>query len=144
MDTISPLYTAEATASGGGRDGKVTTPSGYINEEVRPPKELGGSGQGTNPEELFAAAYSTCFLSALHLVAKNEKVALPANATITANIGIGKFAESFAINAKLTANLPGVDTAVAKKLVDQAHQVCPYSRATRGNIEVDLVINTQA
>lgn len=144
MAKIDPIYVAEVTANGGGRDGKVVSPSGYINQDVRPPKAFGGNGDGTNPEELFAAAYSACFLSALHLVAKTEaEVTLPAASTITANVGIGKEGASFGIEAKITANLPGLDQAVAEDLVAKAHQVCPYSKAIKGNVEVTLVTNVK-
>jgi lipoyl-dependent peroxiredoxin len=129
------LYTAVATSTGG-RDGKSVSSDGLLNVKIAPPKELGGPGGATNPEQLFAAGYSACFLSALKHVASLRKIAVPADATTTASVGIGPIATGFGINAHLVVSLPGVDRAVAQKLVDAAHQVCPYSNATRGNIEV--------
>jgi len=129
------LYTAVATSTGG-RDGTAVSSDGLLNVRIAPPKELGGPGGATNPEQLFAAGYSACFLSALKRVAGMQKIAVSADASITASVGIGAIPTGFAINAKLMVSLPGVDREVAQKLLEAAHQVCPYSNATRGNIEV--------
>lgn len=131
-------YTAAATSSGGGRDGAVRSSDGTIEQQVRPPQAMGGDGQGTNPEQLFAAAYSACFQGALRLVAKNGGVDLPDDATVTAQVGIGPHDTSFAIAVTLVGAMPGLDQAQADDLMRQAHQVCPYSKATRGNVEVKL------
>ena len=136
---VNAVYTAEATSSGDGRNGHVRSADGLIDQDVKMPPALGGPGGGTNPEELFAAAFSTCFHSALRLVARSKKVAVPEGTTVTAAIGIGPDGTSFAVNAVLTAHLPGVDKAVADELIAAAHEVCPYSKATRGNIDVQLV-----
>jgi len=133
------LYTAEVTASGQGRDGEVVSSDGVIDEKLATPKELGGPGGAhTNPEQLFAAGYSACFLSALNLVARQAKVEL-ATATITANVNLNRSDEGrFILSASLVAHLPGLEQGQADQLVAQAHQVCPYSHATRGNIEVSV------
>jgi osmotically inducible protein OsmC len=136
---MATVYTASATSTGGGRDGHVRSSDGFIDNDVKMPPALGGPGGATNPEELFAAAYSTCFHSALRLVAGKQKVALPADANVEAAIGIGPDGTSFAITATLTASLPGLEQATADALVEAAHQVCPYSKATRGNVDVTLV-----
>lgn len=136
---MNVVYTANATSSGGGRDGAIRSDDGIIDLEAKMPPALGGPGGGTNPEQLFAAAYATCFHGALRLVAKNEKVAVPDGATVEAAVGIGPDDTSFAVTATLTATLPGLDQSQADDLIAKAHQVCPYSKATRGNIEVNLV-----
>jgi Ohr subfamily peroxiredoxin len=137
--SLDVKYTAHATSSGGGRDGAVRSDDGIIELELKYPPQLGGPGGGTNPEQLFAAAYSACFHGALRLVAGKEKIAIPDGATIEAAVGIGPDATSFAITATLTATLPGLDQAQADDLIAKAHQVCPYSKATRGNVDVTLV-----
>ena len=129
------LYTAVATSTGG-RAGRAVSSDGLLDVNIAPPKELGGPGGATNPEQLFAAGYSACFLSALKHVAGLQKIAVPADATATASVGIGPIATGFGLNARMVVNLPGMDRAVAQKLVETAHQVCPYSNATRGNIDV--------
>ncbi|MEU0737889.1 organic hydroperoxide resistance protein [Streptomyces sp. NPDC006134] len=131
------LYTAVATAENG-RDGRVATDDGKLDVVVNPPKEMGGSGAGTNPEQLFAAGYSACFQGALGVVAREEGVDV-SGSTVTAKVGIGKNDEGFGIIVEISANIPGVDAQAAKELVEKAHQVCPYSKATRGNITVTLV-----
>ncbi|WP_028934100.1 organic hydroperoxide resistance protein [Pseudonocardia spinosispora] len=136
---MNVVYTAHATSSGGGRDGAIRSDDGIIDLDAKMPPALGGPGGGTNPEQLFAAAYAACFHGALRLVAKNEKVAVPDGATVEAAVGIGPDDTSFAVTATLTATLPGLDQSQADDLVAKAHQVCPYSKATRGNIEVNLV-----
>ena len=131
------LYTAQATSTGG-RAGRAVSSDGLLDVNIAPPKELGGPGGATNPEQLFAAGYSACFLSALKHVAGLQKIAVPADATATASVGIGPVATGFGLNARMVVSLPGMDRAVAQKLVDTAHQVCPYSNATRGNIDVAI------
>jgi osmotically inducible protein OsmC len=137
--TIEAIYTAESTASGGGRDGHVKSSDGRLDLDTRPPKEMGGSGEGTNPEQLFSAGYAACFLGALRLVAGKAKVKLDDATGITVQIGIGKTPEGgFGLIATIIGYLPGLEQEVADDLVEQAHEVCPYSNATRGNIDVDL------
>ncbi|MFF8292423.1 organic hydroperoxide resistance protein [Streptomyces sp. NPDC016309] len=130
------LYTAVATAENG-RDGRVATNDGKLDVVVNPPKEMGGSGEGTNPEQLFAAGYSACFQGALGVVARQEGADITGS-TVTAEVGIGKNADGFGIIVKISAKIPNVSAATAKELIEKAHQVCPYSKATRGNITVDL------
>ena len=132
------IYTAEATSSGGGRDGHVRTSDGILDEDVKMPPALGGPGGATNPEQLFAAAYATCFHGALRLVAKNTGVAVPDGATVEAAVGLASDDSGFGISATITAHLPGLDQAQADEIVEGAHQVCPYSKATRGNVDVAL------
>ena len=134
------LYTAHATATGG-REGRAISSDKVLDIQLSTPKELGGGGgPGTNPEQLFAAGYSACFLGALKLVAGKQKVALPANTTITGNVGIGPANVGFAIAVKLEINAPGLPKEQVQTLVEAAHQVCPYSNATRGNVDVQLVV----
>ncbi|MFP8834796.1 organic hydroperoxide resistance protein [Hydrogenophaga sp. XSHU_21] len=134
------LYTATATASGG-REGRATSSDNALNVQLSTPRELGGAGgPGTNPEQLFAAGYSACFLGALKFVAGREKVSLPASTTVTGKVGIGQIPTGFGIEAELTISAPGIDRAALQSLVGQAHIVCPYSNATRNNIDVTLVI----
>ena len=138
--SIEAIYTAESTATGGGRDGHVKSNNDRIDLDTRPPKEAGGSGEGTNPEELFSAGYAACFLGALRLVAGKAKVRLDDATGITARVGFGKDAEGgYGISAELVGYLPGLEQRVAEDLMNQAHQVCPYSMATRGNIDVTLL-----
>ncbi len=134
------LYTAHATSSGG-RDGSSQSDDGRLSVKLSVPKGLGGDdGAGTNPEQLFAAGYSACFLGALKYVAGQKKVALPGNVSIQADIGIGPIPTGFGIQAALTVNVPGMAQAQAEELVQAAHIVCPYSNATRGNIDVALTV----
>jgi osmotically inducible protein OsmC len=138
--TIEAIYTAESTATGGGRDGHVKSSDGRLDLETRPPKEMGGSGEGTNPEQLFSAGYAACFLSALRLVAGKAKVKLDDASGVTVQIGLGKTPEGgFGLAGEIVAYLPGLEQDVADDLVEQAHEVCPYSNATRGNIDVDVL-----
>ena len=135
------LYTAHATSTGG-RDGTSKTDDGALEVRLSTPKGLGGAGgPGTNPEQLFAAGYSACFIGALKVVAARAKVALPADTKIDASVGIGPIPNGFGIQAALKVHLPGIDRAQAEQLVHAAHQVCPYSNATRGNVEVELAIS---
>ena len=135
------LYTAEATA-GGGRDGRVRSSDGILDLAVVPPKEMGGAGGGSNPEQLFAAGSRACFHSALAVVARRAKVDVTGS-TVTARVGIGPNGSGgYGLGVELVAHLPGVDADTARALTEQAHQVCPYSNATRGNIEVTLTTTT--
>ena len=137
--SIEVVFTAESTATGGGRDGHVKSSDGRIDLDTRMPKEAGGNGEGTNPEQLFSAGYAACFLGALRLVARNNKIDLDDASGITARVGFGKDPEGgFGINAALIGYLPGLEQSAADDLMNQAHQVCPYSKATRGNIDVTL------
>lgn len=133
------LYEAEATSTGG-RDGSSRTPDGRLYLGLQPPKEMGGNGNGVNPEQLFAAGYSACFIGAMKFVAGQKKINLPADTSINAKVGIGPIPNGFGINATLNISIPGMDKQAAHELVEAAHQVCPYSNATRGNIEVTLNI----
>ncbi|MGY4993910.1 organic hydroperoxide resistance protein [Streptomyces sp. 900105245] len=130
------LYTAVATAENG-RDGRVATDDGKLDVVVNPPKEMGGSGAGTNPEQLFAAGYSACFQGALAVVARQEGADV-SGSTVTAKVGIGRNDDGFGIIVAISAEIPGVSAEAARDLVEKAHQVCPYSKATRGNISVTL------
>ncbi|AHY44808.1 organic hydroperoxide resistance protein [Stutzerimonas decontaminans] len=134
------LYTATATATGG-REGRASSSDAALDVQLSTPRELGGAGgPGTNPEQLFAAGYSACFLGALKFVAGKQKVTLPADTRITGKVGIGQIPTGFGIEAELTISAPGVARDVLQNLVEQAHVVCPYSNATRGNIDVTLII----
>ncbi len=133
------LYEAEATSTGG-RDGSARTPDGRLYLGLQPPKEMGGNGNGVNPEQLFAAGYSACFIGAMKFVAGQQKITLPADTSITAKVGIGPIPNGFGINASLKISIPGLDKQTAEQIVEAAHQVCPYSNATRGNIEVNLEV----
>lgn len=144
MQKVTPLYIAEATSTGG-RDGRSRTSDGKLELKLSTPKELGGAGgEGTNPEQLFASGYSACFIGALKFVAGQEKKALPADTSITANVGIGQIPGGFGLDIDLHINLPGLGQAEAEALVEKAHQVCPYSNATRGNVEVRLHVTVKA
>jgi osmotically inducible protein OsmC len=134
------LYTAHATSTGG-REGTSRSSDGVLSVQLSTPKELGGAGgPGTNPEQLFAAGYSACFIGALKAVGGKMKIAVPADTSIAADVGIGPIPTGFSIQATLNITLPGLDRETAEKLVQAAHQVCPYSNATRGNIDVQLTI----
>lgn len=135
------LYTANATATGG-RDGRAVSDDGLLDVKLAPPKELGGVGGATNPEQLFAAGYAACFIGALKFVGGRDKIAVPAAVSVTSNVGIGPRddGEGFGLIVTLNVNLPGLDRATAEELVTRAHKVCPYSHATKGNITVETVI----
>ncbi|MGH8381152.1 organic hydroperoxide resistance protein [Pseudomonas sp.] len=138
MQKVTPLYIAEAKSTGG-RDGSSRSSDGKLEVKLSTPKELGGAGgEGTNPEQMFAAGYSACFIGALKFVAGQQKKALPDASSITAKVGIGQIPGGFGLDIDLNINLPGLEQAEAQKLVDAAHQVCPYSNATRGNVDVRL------
>ncbi|MET7426277.1 organic hydroperoxide resistance protein [Dactylosporangium sp. NPDC005555] len=135
---MAVLYTAEVTATGDGRDGHVTSTDGIIDMDVAVPKEMGGAGGATNPEQLFAAGYAACFHSALRIVARRAKASVDGS-EVNARVGIGPNGSGgFGLDVTLTVTLPGVEAATAQQLVEAAHQVCPYSNATRGNIDVKL------
>ena len=132
------LYRAQAKATGG-RDGRATSADDQIDLKLTTPKALGGAGgDGTNPEQLFAAGYSACFIGAMKVVAGKQNVSLPQDLSVTGEVGIGPSGEAFGIEVTLNISLPGMDKDQADKLVEAAHQVCPYSNATRGNIDVTL------
>ncbi len=134
------LYTASATSTGG-RDGRSISSDKVLDVQLSTPKELGGAGgAGTNPEQLFAAGYSACFIGALKFVGAREKIAVPADVSVTAQVGIGPIPTGFALDVELVISLPGLERAVAEDLVEKAHQVCPYSNATRGNVDVRLTL----
>ncbi|MGE3433100.1 MAG: organic hydroperoxide resistance protein [Ramlibacter sp.] len=130
------LYTAKAHTTGG-RDGASRTDDGRLDVTLSSP---GTSGTGTNPEQLFAAGYSACFIGAMKAVAGKMKVALPADLSIDAEVDLGPIPNAYGIAARLNVNLPGMDRAAAQALIDAAHQVCPYSNATRGNIDVTITL----
>ncbi|GAA1008887.1 MULTISPECIES: organic hydroperoxide resistance protein [Tsukamurella] len=136
--SLKLLFSTSSTATGGGRDGHVKSDSGRLDLDTRPPAELGGNGEGTNPEELFSAGYAACFLGAVHAVARAEHATVPDDASVSVKVGFGKTEHGFGINAAITASLPGLDQSAAEDLVAKAHKLCPYSNATRGNIDVDL------
>jgi Ohr subfamily peroxiredoxin len=132
------LYTADVTAAGDGRDGHVASSDGIIDFNVAVPKEMGGAGGATNPEQLFAAGFAACYHSALRLVARRAKVSIEGT-TVNAKVGIGPNGSGgFGLAVTLTVTLPGTEPAAAQRLADAAHQVCPYSNATRGNIDVQI------
>jgi Ohr subfamily peroxiredoxin len=134
------LYTAHAKATGG-REGRAVSSDGILDVRLTTPRELGGAGQpGTNPEQLFAAGYSACFIGALKFVAGRDKVTLPSEVSIEGSVGIGPIATGFGIAVELKISLPGLSRADADILVQKAHLVCPYSNATRGNIDVKLSV----
>lgn len=140
--SITPIYSTTATATGG-RDGKVTVADSDLNLALAMPKALGGSGQGNNPEQLFAAGFSSCFASALGLVARQTDGlgTLPEGTTVSATVGIGQTeAGGFGLTVALDVHAPGLDRDVAEKLAYAAHQVCPYSNAVRGNVDVSLSV----
>ena len=130
------LYTAKAHTTGG-RDGASKTSDGRLDVTLSSP---GTSGTGTNPEQLFAAGYSACFIGAMKAVAGKMKVTLPADLAIDAEVDLGPIPNAYGIAARLNVSLPGMDRAAAQALVDAAHQVCPYSNATRGNIDVTITL----
>jgi len=139
--SVTVIYKTTATATGG-RDGHARSDDGSVDVQLVVPKELGGpGGVGANPEKLFAAGYSACFLGAMKAVSGKEGVKVPADARVTAEIGFGPRAEGgYGITANLTITLPGIDRDAAERLVHAAHQVCPYSNATRNNVDVGLMV----
>lgn len=140
MTVENVLYRAQASVTGG-REGHATSSDGVLDVTLTTPKELGGNGaRGTNPEQLFAAGYSACFLGAMKHVAGKENIRLPNDVAITGLVGIGPLPTGFGIEVELKIAIPGMDRAQAQALVDKAHIVCPYSNATRGNINVTLTL----
>lgn len=140
MSIEKVLYRATVNTTGG-RDGRSQSSDGVLDVRLTTPRELGGAGgEGTNPEQLFAAGYSACFIGALKFVAGREKIAFPADASIEASVGIGQIPSGFGIEAELKISLPGIPRDQAEALVQKAHLVCPYSNATRNNIDVTLTI----
>src|SRR5882757_1208891 len=139
--SVNVLYRTSATATGG-RDGHARSEDGKVDAQLSTPKELGGSGgAGTNPEQLFAAGYAACFIGALKVAGQQLKTRVPADTSITATVGIGPRSEGgFGITADLVISLPGIGREDAQRLVDTAHQICPYSNATRNNVDVRLTI----
>lgn len=133
------IYQAHAKSTGG-RDGTTRTSDGLLDVKLAIPKEMGGPGSGINPEQLFASGYSACFLGAMKFVAGTQKIVLPADTSIDATVGIGQIPAGFGIEVQMNISIPGMDKEAAQALVDKAHQVCPYSNATRGNIEVTLTV----
>ena len=133
------IYQAHAKSTGG-RDGTARTSDGLLDLKLAVPKEMGGAGNGVNPEQLFAAGYSACFIGAMKYVAGVEKIALPADTSIDATVGIGQIPQGFGIEVELKVSIPGMAREAAEALVQKAHVICPYSNATRGNIEVVLTV----
>jgi Ohr subfamily peroxiredoxin len=137
------IYTATSTSTGG-RTGSTKSSDGRVSLQLSTPKELGGdSGPGTNPEQLFASGYSACFIGAMKAVAARQKISLPADVSITADVAIGPMTGkegAFSIAVTMKVSVPGMDRAAAEQLVATAHQVCPYSNATRGNVDVAISV----
>ncbi|MFZ6646960.1 organic hydroperoxide resistance protein [Undibacterium sp. TJN25] len=140
MSIEKVLYRAHAKASGG-RDGRAVSSDGVLDIKLSTPKELGGAGgAATNPEQLFAAGYSACFLGAMKFVAARDKIAIPADVSVDGSVGIGAIPTGFGIEVELKISLPGLDRAAAEALIAKAHIVCPYSNATRNNIDITLTL----
>lgn len=140
MTIENVLYRAAATATGG-RDGRSISSDKQLDMQLSTPKELGGrGGPGTNPEQLFANGYSACFLGAMKFVASQSKVNLPDEANVSASVGIGAIPSGFGIEVELSIDVPGLSREQLQSIVDAAHLVCPYSNATRDNIDVNLVL----
>jgi lipoyl-dependent peroxiredoxin len=133
------LYTAKAHTTGG-REGSSASDDGLLKVTLTPPKAMGGAGTGTNPEQLFASGYSACFMGAMKFVAGAQKIAVPASTSIDAEVDLGPITQGFGIAVRMTVNLSGMDRDAAEKLVADAHVVCPYSNATRGNIDVKFAV----
>lgn len=141
MTKITPMYTAYAKATGG-REGTAVSNDGKLNVKLARPKELGGTGrdEGTNPEQLFAAGYAGCFISAMQFVGGRDKIAVPADVSIESSVAIGQIPGGFGLAVELKISLPGLAADKANQLIEAAHKACPYSNATRGNIDVKLVL----
>jgi Ohr subfamily peroxiredoxin len=137
---MKALYTAEALATGEGRDGRARTSDGKVDLDLSVPTEMGGDGKGTNPEQLFAAGYAACFHSALRMIARQEKADV-SDSSVGARVSIGNLDNGgFGLAVELEVTLPKLDHDTAQKLTEKAHEVCPYSNATRGNVDVNLVV----
>jgi lipoyl-dependent peroxiredoxin len=140
MSIENVLYRAQAHVTGG-RDGRAVVPANNLDLKLSTPKELGGGGgDGTNPEQLFAAGYSACFIGAMKFVGARDKIAIPQDVSVDGNVGIGQIPNGFGIEVELKISLPGMAREQAQALIDKAHVVCPYSNATRGNIDVTLTL----
>jgi lipoyl-dependent peroxiredoxin len=140
MSIEKVLYTAHAKATGG-RDGRAISSDGILDVKLATPRELGGAGgAGTNPEQLFAAGYSACFIGAMKFVAARDKISVPGDISIEGSVGIGAIPNGFGIEVTLKVSVPGLPRADVESLVQKAHSVCPYSNATRGNIDVRLTV----
>ena len=140
MSIEKVLYTAYAKATGG-RDGRAVSSDGVLDVKLATPRELGGAGSaGTNPEQLFAAGYSACFIGAMKFVAARDNLSVPADVSIEGSVGIGAIPNGFGIEVTLKVSVPGLPRADAESWVQKAHLVCPYSNATRGNIDVRLLV----
>lgn len=138
--SVNVLYKTSASATGG-RDGEAKTADGSLQFKLSTPKELGGAGgPGNNPEQLFAAGYSACFIGAMKFVGARDKIAVPADASVAGSVGIGPIPNGFGIQVELKISLPGVPRETAQALIEKAHIVCPYSNATRNNIDVTLTL----
>ena len=138
--SVEVKYTAHASATGG-RDGRAKTDDGSLDVKLTTPKELGGAGGEGNPEQLFAMGYSACFIGAMKVASGQTKIKVPNDVSVNAEVGIGpRSAGGFGIAVKLNVSLPGLDKADAEKLVETAHTICPYSNATRGNVDVTTTI----
>lgn len=133
------VYEAEVVSEGDGRAGSVRSSDGLIDLQLTPPKEVGGSGEGTNPEQLFAAGYAACFHSALRMAARERRLSLDGD-TVVARVRLEKEQDGYRIGAALAVALPGVDRATAEELADAAHRRCPYSRAVDGNVHVEISV----
>ena len=140
--SVDTKYWTEAHATGGGRNGITSLKNGMLTVTMTSPKELGGSGAGHNPEELFAMGYAACYLGAMRFAAQNEKLGtVPENATVNAHVGIGPRSDGgFGLKVKLVVEMPGLDKDVAEKIAERGHFICPYSNATQGNIEVETEV----
>ncbi|WP_283176314.1 organic hydroperoxide resistance protein [Gemmobacter sp. 24YEA27] len=140
--SVDVKYKTSAKATGGGRNGVAGLENGQLTVTMASPKELGGSGLGHNPEELFATGYAACYLGAMRFAAGSEKLGtVPDTATVKAEVGIGPRSDGgFGLKVTLTVSLPGLERDVAEKIVERGHFICPYSNATRGNIEVETVL----
>ncbi len=140
--TVDIKYWTEAKANGGGRNGLSTLENGSLTVTMTSPKELGGSGKGHNPEELFALGYAACYLGAMRFAASSDKLGtVPEDATVTAHVGIGPRSDGgFGLKVKLVVSLPGLAKEVAEKIAERGHFICPYSNATKGNIEVETEV----
>lgn len=142
MKLDKKLYTTDVTVTGGRENGSAKSNDDQLNVQLGKPVELGGDGKsGTNPEQLFAAGYAACFIGAMGVVAQRQSISLPEDLSIDSKVSLGSVGQGFGIAAELHVKLPGLDQKTAESLVDMAHQVCPYSNATRGNIEVILTVS---
>lgn len=139
MQLEKVLYTAHTKATGG-REGQASSSDGKLNVKLSPPTEMNGAGAGVNPEQLFSAGYSACFIGAMKFVAGQEKITLPTDLSIDGAVSLGPISGGFGIAVELKISLPGMDRAAAQALIDKAHKVCPYSNATRGNVDVKLIL----